>query len=193
MSNQGAHEHFVYRAFDVNDRLLYVGRSNNVEQRFKSHRAHAKWWSEMVRHIVEGPFDLEGVIVTERAAINSERPLWNMDSPMRWRIKGEVRPAETALVDAALRLRYRLDAWTVVTEALKGFPGLRSFDVPVDSERLSFVAETCAHIIDHADELILDARRRLTASGWEPEFDRIGRRATPAQSHVLDRIAEAMV
>lgn len=164
-------QHFIYRAFDVNDRLLYVGRSVDVEKRFVQHRSIAPWWGFMVRRMVDGPFDFADVVASERHAINTEHPLWNMDSPMRWSAKLAVSSAESALIDAVLRLGYRLDAWALVQDAMNGFPGAKSLNDPMDAERLALVQATCAQICSRADELARDAHLRLVRRGWRPEFD----------------------
>ena len=164
-------QHFIYRAFDVDDRLLYVGRTVDVEKRFSQHRALAPWWSSMVRSAIDGPFDFESVVAYERHAINTERPLWNMDSPMRWQAKGAVSSAESALIDAVLRLGYRLDAWELVRDALSGFPDVKSVNDPMDAERLALVRSASEHICSHADCLAREAHVRLIGRGWRPEFD----------------------
>lgn len=68
----------VYRAFDDDGRLLYIGSSVCVDARMRYHEQHSPWW----------PFhaDLERTAyptltearVAEKAAIATEHPRWNV-------------------------------------------------------------------------------------------------------------------
>jgi len=72
--------HDLYRFYDADDRLLYVGISLNAAQRASQHKAEKSWWSD-VRRMEVTPlgvttrFDAEQV---ERSAIEDERPLHNI-------------------------------------------------------------------------------------------------------------------
>ena len=39
----------VYRAFDAEDNLLYVGVTKNIKQRYKTHRTKSEWWKNWDR------------------------------------------------------------------------------------------------------------------------------------------------
>lgn len=71
--------HWLYRIFDADGRLLYIGVTVNVSRRIREHR-NARWWrEEIATWTVEGPFD--GVIAGERAeteAIHAEKPRYAM-------------------------------------------------------------------------------------------------------------------
>lgn len=76
--------HYVYRCYDKDGGLLYIGCTKNVERRIAAHRrggkAASRWLAVfMDRHEVEGPFrgrDLGREV--ESFAIQSERPLFNI-------------------------------------------------------------------------------------------------------------------
>lgn len=70
----------LYRLYDVNDVLLYIGISENPEARWKTHVSTAHWWPQVHRKTVEwhgggcwGP-----VYNAEALAIKQERPVYNI-------------------------------------------------------------------------------------------------------------------
>lgn len=72
--------HDLYRFYDADDRLLYVGISLNAAQRASQHKAEKSWWSDVRRMEVKPlgvvtRFEAERI---ERAAIENERPLHNI-------------------------------------------------------------------------------------------------------------------
>jgi hypothetical protein len=78
-------DHYLYRCYDADDVLLYIGCTANVDQRIQGHlqpgvSAKASKWLAvcMERHETEGPFRgrLAGR-AAESAAIKAERPLFN--------------------------------------------------------------------------------------------------------------------
>lgn len=87
--------HYVYRCYDANGLLLYIGCTADVETRMELHRSqHATWMiyrnpkcnlvsveliSRMARHEVSGP--IKGRLAAraaEKAAIQAEHPLLNI-------------------------------------------------------------------------------------------------------------------
>lgn len=75
--------HVVYRAFDADDRLLYVGCTNNIDKRIAAHRWGADWWPDMTRLALAGPYNYETAREIEYAAIESERSLHNHSTERR--------------------------------------------------------------------------------------------------------------
>lgn len=68
----------VYRHYDSDDRLLYVGISVDPERRAKSHKGQG-WWSRfMARETVTWHEDTASAKSAERAAIEDEHPLFNV-------------------------------------------------------------------------------------------------------------------
>lgn len=77
--------HFVYRCFDSDGLLLYVGCAGNVARRLTAHRASRTAFASralqlfMASHTVEGPFETRGAAeAAEQAAIEAESPLLNL-------------------------------------------------------------------------------------------------------------------
>lgn len=69
----------LYRAFDAEDRLLYVGVSGNVFIRLTEHEANAAWTAYAVRIQLERYATREEALTAEAEAILTEDPVWNMD------------------------------------------------------------------------------------------------------------------
>jgi len=70
----------VYRFFDADDRLLYVGCSDGLFRRFLEHSSprskSQKWWSLQRRFTVEEFPSKAAAFRAETAAIDTEKPLF---------------------------------------------------------------------------------------------------------------------
>ena len=72
----------LYRFFDSQGTLLYVGISNNWMARLKSHSKHADFFSAVAGMTLERFPDRESVCQAELEAIQKENPLFNRaDNP----------------------------------------------------------------------------------------------------------------
>jgi len=75
--------HFLYRCYDKDGDLIYIGCTNDVARRMSAHRSSrataSRWLSLfMARYEVEGPFDgREAGREAEHRAIQLEQPLFN--------------------------------------------------------------------------------------------------------------------
>jgi hypothetical protein len=67
----------LYRYFDARDTLLYVGISGDLAVRDKSHIASSKWMQFTARSTIGRHKTLEDVRQAERAAIETEEPIFN--------------------------------------------------------------------------------------------------------------------
>lgn len=81
MTGEALH-YVVYRCYDVDGRLIYVGCTRNMRARFALHRANSdadSWWIGQVYRVTEqiviGKTRARGV---ELHAIRTERPRWNV-------------------------------------------------------------------------------------------------------------------
>lgn len=70
--------HTLYRFYDAEDRLLYVGLSVNPGRRLEKHRGTQPWWSDVARIEMEQHLDMQTLRAAEREAIETERPLYNV-------------------------------------------------------------------------------------------------------------------
>jgi predicted GIY-YIG superfamily endonuclease len=97
----------VYRLFDTDDRLLYVGCSDDVHMRLNAHRCTQDWFPAVTRTTVEKFPTREEALAAELTAIRTENPIHN--------VKGKVREKQpmTTLelrVKPEFRLRLKLAA-----------------------------------------------------------------------------------
>lgn len=67
----------LYRVFDAQDRLLYVGVSYSVFLRLGQHNDKAGWARYAVKITLERFSDREAAIDAEAEAIRTEDPVWN--------------------------------------------------------------------------------------------------------------------
>jgi predicted GIY-YIG superfamily endonuclease len=68
----------LYRLFDAEDTLIYVGISLDEYARFAQHRRAARWWGE-VDHYTAEPFPTrKQARQAELATIREERPRYNI-------------------------------------------------------------------------------------------------------------------
>jgi excinuclease UvrABC nuclease subunit len=70
----------VYRAYDADGALLYVGLSMNLEGRLSKHRRSA-WWPKADEITVQWFENRESAQAAERAAIRDEDPIYNIVRP----------------------------------------------------------------------------------------------------------------
>lgn len=69
----------VYRAYNRQGVLLYVGQSGDIEGRMRTHsRNFPFWWRDTARVTFEPFATREEAVVAEAAAIRSEFPRWNV-------------------------------------------------------------------------------------------------------------------
>lgn len=70
--------HLLYRLYDADEQLLYIGRTNDLKHRFSRHAKVQPWWGDVARSAVETLPDLETLKAAEKAAIIEEKPLHNI-------------------------------------------------------------------------------------------------------------------
>lgn len=68
----------VYRLYDDDDELLYVGVGYDVSARCRQHKRKKDWWSEVVRGSVTTYPTRRDALVAERDAIDAENPRHNV-------------------------------------------------------------------------------------------------------------------
>lgn len=68
----------LYRFFDADERLLYIGIADNVGSRIKQHLADKPWWRTVATIKVEEYATRPEALEAERQAIRSERHLFNI-------------------------------------------------------------------------------------------------------------------
>lgn len=71
----------LYRLFDTDGSLLYVGITNDPEVRWKAHSYKKPWWPEVVEKAVLWFDDRMAAATAEARAIRLETPRWNIAQP----------------------------------------------------------------------------------------------------------------
>jgi len=70
--------HILYRLYDKDGELLYVGITSDVVSRMAGHRADKFWWEEVAEKRFEYMESRAELEAAERIAIIRERPLYNI-------------------------------------------------------------------------------------------------------------------
>lgn len=94
----------LYRFYDKEDRLLYVGITHDPKARWRFHAVEKPWWHEVARKEVTWFETRTEAGIAELRAIETEGPLYDRSNPKN-RISAEERHAQDkAYVDEALRM-----------------------------------------------------------------------------------------
>ena len=72
--------HYVYRQYDVNGQLLYVGAAACVWNRMVGHKRDAEWIELVAGVDIESFPSKAEALIAERRAIFEERPIYNVGS-----------------------------------------------------------------------------------------------------------------
>lgn len=72
----------VYRLFDKDGTLLYVGITCKPPRRFSQHKTQKPWWPDVIRKDVEWMESWGDAARAEEDAIRQEIPLWNISRPL---------------------------------------------------------------------------------------------------------------
>jgi len=78
VSALGKRPHVLYRFFDAADRLLYIGITVGIRSRLMKHEVEKSWYGEIARISVEHFPNRLAVLAAEKAAIQAEKPLHNV-------------------------------------------------------------------------------------------------------------------
>lgn len=96
--------HTLYRFFDAEGRLLYVGRTINPGRRWREHERHADWFADVATATRVAYPDADDLADAEIAAIQTERPLHNVAHAVR-----EKRARAESVAEPVTKLLYTLD------------------------------------------------------------------------------------
>jgi predicted GIY-YIG superfamily endonuclease len=72
-------EHLVYRCWDADGALLYIGCTNSLSQRKCHHRKRMPWWAQVTAITAERHPNRDTGLAAERAAIRAENPIHNVE------------------------------------------------------------------------------------------------------------------
>ena len=82
----------VYRCFNADGVLLYVGSTRDVDRRMVQHKSNSHWFDCVASTNHEHHKSQDEMLRAERAAIKAERPLYN--------IKGLIAPDHQAISES---------------------------------------------------------------------------------------------
>lgn len=112
----------VYRFFDAQGALLYVGVSENVKQRWVVHGSTKPWWPEVAEKTTEVFPSRDEALEAERAAIVAEKPKYNIVHAMSEQQEAALEEVVQAFVDAQAA---ELASWCVISSLREaGIPDL---------------------------------------------------------------------
>jgi predicted GIY-YIG superfamily endonuclease len=69
---------YVYRLWDADDQLLYIGISKSAINRLHQHLQQQPWAEQIVKQTIQRCYTREEAVHVERQAIKNEKPLHNI-------------------------------------------------------------------------------------------------------------------
>lgn len=112
----------VYRFYDADERLLYVGITDEPKRRWRWHSKNAIWWQYAERRVTVWYDNREAAALEEKRAIFEESPLYNIIG-----VSQGVRPR----TDDRVTIRLDPDDWAAFDVAVKSI-GYRSRNAYID-------------------------------------------------------------
>jgi predicted GIY-YIG superfamily endonuclease len=73
----------LYRLYDADRKLLYIGISQNPDVRWGQHSQNKPWWSSVEVREIEWHETRALAAAAEKAAIKTEQPYWNLNHAAR--------------------------------------------------------------------------------------------------------------
>lgn len=111
----------LYRLFNADDRLLYVGISNDPKVRWRQHHADKAWAPDVAMRVIEWHDSRSAALLAELKAIRAERPMHNIVHARAIRKVRPIRPLpKPPVIDEAT-----LAAGAAAITAI-GYPGDRA-------------------------------------------------------------------
>jgi GIY-YIG catalytic domain-containing protein len=97
----------LYRIYDTAGDLLYVGISKDFGYRWKQHAKAQPWWPEVQRQTVEWHPDRPTAAASEVAAIEAEKPRYNITHAVIRPHGALVQLADNQILSDQVRLHFR--------------------------------------------------------------------------------------
>ncbi|MGW2371707.1 GIY-YIG nuclease family protein [Kitasatospora sp. NPDC001683] len=158
----------VYRLYDTDGSLLYVGITHNLEQRWADHRHWKRWWHLVHRSDIQWFPNRASALAAERAAVEAESPRFDKTHRLGrgWRDHPPVTFIDPAEADVKRALRVAVEG--------ERFPHGRALPCRRD---LAIEFATSTPIITTAlDELVKEGLLESTARSYWRRGERPGPR-----------------
>ncbi|MDH6189199.1 GIY-YIG catalytic domain protein [Streptomyces sp. ADI96-15] len=94
------HRTALYRLYDGDGTLLYIGITADVEQRMRGHRSDKPWWPAVARTELEWHPTRTVALVEELQAIQREKPLHNLAGTPQGHKRRELEDREVTTAEA---------------------------------------------------------------------------------------------
>jgi predicted GIY-YIG superfamily endonuclease len=166
---------FLYRHFNKDGILLYVGISVSVPRRIREHKDNSHWFEQIANITIETFQTREEVIQKEKEAIAKENPLWNIQRP---NISGEIKKQEVFCnIDKKYESKNEIVSRIVsfgasysleeIAESI-GFK-LKDVEKAIEEKKLGYYVvppkSTMPYKNKHGEVYYLKAKKRVT--GWQ--------------------------
>lgn len=94
----------VYRLFDAEGNLLYVGITNRGHHRLNQHAADKDWWQDVASATIEHHLNRQAAMAAETKAIREENPRYNLQQKMTRQKYWSMPPEKRLSVDGFRRV-----------------------------------------------------------------------------------------
>lgn len=108
----------LYRLYDVDDQLLYIGISVNPTTRWSMHAGEKTWWPLVARKDLAWLDNRDDAERAEACAIIKERPRYNVTHSTT-RIRGDARQEDTGRYGFVAKVRVSSQLWQGFGQAAK--------------------------------------------------------------------------
>lgn len=140
----------VYRAFDAEDRLLYVGIADDVERRIAAHQGGSGWFDHAERLVIESHVDRAAAMSAERQIITRERPLWNLqgspDKAAAQKLVDEFAASQTITIPTAEELEALLELFDSRERRLRRLLRRATFAAPTTRQPEVEITGVCGAV-----------------------------------------------
>lgn len=168
----------LYRLYDAEGTLLYIGISKSAMARMKQHAKEKEWWLEVrrieIEHVLGGRCDAE---LAERRAIESERPKYNITYNTPRYLKLPTEQQQMTAAQLAERAREKMEHFANVErrkqeqlrivkaelERERDRERERAREAEREAERLLEEIERLERLIEMVRHQIIESREELMA------------------------------
>jgi predicted GIY-YIG superfamily endonuclease len=69
---------YLYKLYDQNNKLLYIGITTDYKVRFKNHANNQSWWNKVSRHWIKKYPSRTSALRAEKRIIARQKPKYNI-------------------------------------------------------------------------------------------------------------------